>query len=35
MHWGMAVKSKDDKAPKTVAESNLHLAQGGDAQDGT
>ena len=31
----MAVKGKHDKAPKTVAESNLHLAQGDHAQDGT
>lgn len=31
----MAVKSKHHKAPQTVAESSLHLAQTGDAQDGT
>lgn len=31
----MAVKSKHEQAPVTVAETNLHLAQGDDAQDGT
>lgn len=31
----MAVKSKHDKALKTVAESNPHLAQRDDAKDGT
>lgn len=30
----MAIKSKNDKAPQTVAESSLHLAKAGDAQDG-